>query len=895
MIIRAINLFVLSSFLILLPGVSFADVDTDGDGVDDGQEIIDGTDSSDPDSYIEHTENKYCFDWNGHLSNLSQVLELRNAGCGTAAVQISMYAADGSSETLGTISLEPSTGQDLTVNSLTGFTANAYGQVCATVTSGNPDTLDAQLAYYKRSGSTFEFAFADAISFERTGEQYLTYNHSFPSGDKAERSKPVRSFVQVSNAESSSQSGNLVFYDKNGQELKSVAVNLAANGRQDVNTRENITGRTAGLIVWQPISATAKFRLTLHRYYYDSRGRLQDTVAVPALRSSGAELIAPLSTVKRLSVLELSNPLNSASAVSIFLSNAKGELITFPPTITIPAHGTTRFHLHKYLKSKRGRVTIQPSTGQAVVASVFEYGLTRKNRLKFANSGPVRFSSGSEQKGTYNNVLGGCRLRVANSTGNAQTAVVSMTRSDGTAVSIPSPLNVPANGEAELNVCSNDNQSTYGEIAITPSVTEALVAEIVRGNSNQTAEFRLPLRDRGICAASLSVTPTLSLEAGSATPGNLVVTNNGVGIIATNVRATLPASWTDVTQDSSNCASLAPSASCIIQLTPGSTVFAQADIYLQGDNTLRGTSQVSVDADNSTTLAASVSALALSVNNPGFNAALTGTPRQIIITNTGAEPATALNINYPSWPVGTTAISTCGATLAPSSTCSITITPGSVPTGTAGTVPTPGTIQVAGDNTPTLTIAVTVLDYGNIYQSGYIFAIDDTTPNTGSIGGKVAAQTDQAVAIAWDFDCPGTCTGSIAANSNTDGAANSASALAALITGWPPNAFAVGRCSLLTAGGYTDWYLPAICELGYGSSGSDPCGSAVSPTIQNMQSNLADNGIGSLVDTYWSSTQFFPSDPLHLALFNIFGTPGFQAADYKETFLYARCVRAMTS
>jgi hypothetical protein len=48
--------------------------------------------------------------------------------------------------------------------------------------------------------------------------------------------------------------------------------------------------------------------------------------------------------------------------------------------------------------------------------------------------------------------------------------------------------------------------------------------------------------------------------------------------------------------------------------------------------------------------------------------------------------------------------------------------------------------------TPSVGLSVTadidILGYGCIYQSGYLFSIDDTTPNTTSIGGIVAGLTD---------------------------------------------------------------------------------------------------------------------------------------------------------
>ena len=76
-----------------------------------------------------------------------------------------------------------------------------------------------------------------------------------------------------------------------------------------------------------------------------------------------------------------------------------------------------------------------------------------------------------------------------------------------------------------------------------------------------------------------------------------------------------------------------------------------------------------------------------------------------------------------------------------------------------------------------------------------------------------------------------------------------------------------------------------------GYSTSLPCGDQITPTIQNMQSNLADNGIGNLFSSYWSSTQTVPVDPLIYATYNDFSVQGFQPGEVKSTTLFVRCAR----
>jgi hypothetical protein len=331
-------------------------------------------------------------------------------------------------------------------------------------------------------------------------------------------------------------------------------------------------------------------------------------------------------------------------------------------------------------------------------------------------------------------------------------------------------------------------------------------------------------------------------------------------------------------------------------------------------------------------LSPSVSTLALAVNDTALNTALIGTPREITITNTGTIEATEVSILYPTWPNGTMSTSTCGTTLAVGDSCAITITPDSAATSDChtGIAPTPGTITVSAKDALESKIDVVVLSYGCFYQQGFLFSIDDTTPIAGSIGGKVAAANDQT-GVFWASDgnsgpdlttilgidetstkpspsptspdyppgtpafipCPGGCDGpcntsNIVSYYNFNRAAGGSAPT-------PLNQYAAGVCRAIS-NGYSDWYLPAICELGYGSPA---CGDASLPRLQNMQSNLLDRGLLLGVGFFSLSSTQASNNPQHQVWVHFF-TPN-QAdvlqsgagkiATNESRF---RCVRALT-
>ncbi|KTD11202.1 hypothetical protein Ljam_0623, partial [Legionella jamestowniensis] len=115
--------------------------------------------------------------------------------------------------------------------------------------------------------------------------------------------------------------------------------------------------------------------------------------------------------------------------------------------------------------------------------------------------------------------------------------------------------------------------------------------------------------------------------------------------------------------------------------------------------------------------------------------------------------ANNVQVSTSGFPTGTLITSnTCMGTLNAGATCDITITPGGTAssnsianacTSSPGTEPVPTVVTVSADNAPSTDINVLVLGYGCIYQGGFLFSVDDSTSNTGSIGGKVAALTDE--------------------------------------------------------------------------------------------------------------------------------------------------------
>lgn len=509
-------------------------------------------------------------------------------------------------------------------------------------------------------------------------------------------------------------------------------------------------------------------------------------------------------------------------------------------------------------------------------------------------------------------------------------------------------------------------------------------------NSNARAVLTLNSNEQSAVVCSNFI-QQCTINIGSPTcinpPGFITVTNNSI-ISARNITA----SSTDtnflnfVSQNNSCPPILRPRASCTISfISSASSPFLISNVMVKGTNT--NTTFFNINAlqcqPGETTLSVTPSTLVLSVNDTSLNPALTGNARQITIKNTGVTAATGLNIVYPTWPGGTpatTASSTCGSTLAAGATCTITVTPGVTPTSSCNTgiAPTPDTITVSAANVTTaITSDVVVLSYGCDYQGGFIYSIDDTTANTGSIGGKVASLIDQAApyissgpqatSIIWSSNGSGSAsangsndiiplisdsstsndsyanaqaaynttyantatfpfpasTAFATCNGASEGQCNRGNILAlydAYKTGYgiggspytlsagPTNRtyYAAGLCTA-TINGYSDWYLPAICEMD-AVNVFNTCLTGEQSMVASLAFLLGDPnaatpstsctppaGADCLAGNYWSSTQYsgIPQSGAWYESFTTAGSHQFLTL-VKSNQYGVRCSRALT-
>lgn len=310
----------------------------------------------------------------------------------------------------------------------------------------------------------------------------------------------------------------------------------------------------------------------------------------------------------------------------------------------------------------------------------------------------------------------------------------------------------------------------------------------------------------------------------------------------------------------------------------------------------------STNADGSSSDAFDAPPALLVASTPALALATSGTARFLKVTNAGVVTAELLELRVTGLPSGSTAHSSCPVELPPDTSCLVLIRPGSRPSAEpANLTPVPAKLTLRGSNTNVLDVNVSVITYGSFHQGGFVFALDDKTAITGGVSGKVVATADTSPAANWSptaTEVAGVSDNSLAGANSCNGAVEGRCNTSRILAHFPSGErnFAAAQCADLRGGGFADWYLPALCEMGYTTTGpgNGICGTKATPLLpDNVRSRLFDtDGLFHFSNHYWTSTQasLNPETDAHRAMFRL-EQPTSEGAKL-SVLLPARCARA---
>ena len=139
-------------------------------------------------------------------------------------------------------------------------------------------------------------------------------------------------------------------------------------------------------------------------------------------------------------------------------------------------------------------------------------------------------------------------------------------------------LGLTGSSDFEVQVCAFNGSLCSGmknQIKVTTSTDGG-------DNPTPTTKANISLSPASLL---LMTTPSGNITGLTGGLGSITVTNHSSTLTATNVSANLPSSFTTISQDASNCRSIAPLQSCTLNFTAASTEYDLTNITISGSNT----------------------------------------------------------------------------------------------------------------------------------------------------------------------------------------------------------------------------------------------------------------------------------------------------------------------
>ncbi|MCB0346489.1 MAG: hypothetical protein KDD66_15325 [Bdellovibrionales bacterium] len=470
-------------------GTNVAKADTDGDGVSDAKELTDETDPFNRGSGVPQLPTILCSEWNGYLYPMWNVLELVSVGSTDLVAQVRLYGQDASLKDVVPLTIAAGTQFDLLVHDLPGRKLDSYGLICVEH-QGAPGALDGRMAYYRGAplgseGGAYEFAFGMDLSAGKVGRQYVGYNTFNPSLSSESVGNVVVNWLQLTNVGPVYGTGQLRYYDINGNLIAVSAAALGPGQRQDYSGHF-FGANKIGLVEWVPDNPNLQFQFRNVRYVYDNPLAINtfDTAfQLEGSNGSSEEVVIPITTEERRAILEISNPESTAQAYELLVTDYNGQYVYGEVLNFAPKSG---YHIliNDYLGDGAiGRASITPVSGGKVHAVLMNYSYDSDNNIWSMYGIKAKEPVGAIVKSSYNTYLGqDAEVWIVNNHSSHQFVHLGIVRSDGTAIVTNEELFVPGPGMIRLRLSDYESPNHYGVITLIPEHENTLAAWVTRSN-----------------------------------------------------------------------------------------------------------------------------------------------------------------------------------------------------------------------------------------------------------------------------------------------------------------------------------------------------------------------------------------------------------------------------
>ncbi|HMO16639.1 MAG TPA: fibronectin type III domain-containing protein [Oligoflexia bacterium] len=477
------------------------ELDSDADGVSDKKELEDGTNPFDRGSHLPLHETNICAPWNGFLMDdrgqgMWNVYEHLNTSSNPLSVATQILDPQGELNQQYYFSIQGGTQRDILIHDFEARKAESYGNVCSQ-SNGKIGDLRGTMVYYKPSGSNkssaFDFALAIPATSPRSGPQFIPLNTHNPSLAPEDKNNTLSSWVQITNYNSSMESGVLKYYRSDGVLVRQTPVSLAENSRVDFPLHD-VGPDTVGFVEWSPSSRTARFKIDSTRYYYDNPWAInsfEGAAFLPGFVPTGAVIGAPYDTRNSSAILELSNVANQEENVSVRAFSPSGQMLYNTEIALAPK---TTFHLimDQIMPNQRGLVTAQSVSGNSIFGNMMQYKRKNNGGIFYLYSTPAVPALGSDLSSSYNTFMNHqSEILILNFSSETVLALLGVTRLSGEKIIDSEPISLAPNSTRVVKVNEREGPDNYGVVRVLTSSNNSVGAWVLR---ERAGEYNMPLQ-----------------------------------------------------------------------------------------------------------------------------------------------------------------------------------------------------------------------------------------------------------------------------------------------------------------------------------------------------------------------------------------------------------------
>lgn len=418
--------------------------DSDGDGILDTQEELDGTDKNDPGSFQLHLTSPAFTKYNTYLGQLN-FLELGASGTKAIAATVRVRLLSGAVIATQSVVVAAKTQFDVNINALLGAGCAATPALCADLVDHNGDglvdtygivqidfndfttdpgaSLSGRMSNYRPNAPShnraYSFAFAKELRNPSHGVAFATAN----TFDPQNQGYSVPNWMEISNLDPLPRAFDFLLWSQSGELVKSTTVTVPPFGERDLPAGHELIDRRGRikegvyLAEIRPHEGATNYFSTLSRYSSNAApGYEPETYnyafALDALSGNGSKHLAPIANrvgqcYSQSNWLEITNVRESGVIANVVFRRDDGSQLN---TAQIWLAPKSQYHFNASALLERGAhgsAEVDGSeAGSLITQSLVYYHDCQRNRLQTAYAVQARMVGRDLQQGGVNTFLG---------------------------------------------------------------------------------------------------------------------------------------------------------------------------------------------------------------------------------------------------------------------------------------------------------------------------------------------------------------------------------------------------------------------------------------------------------------------------------------------------------